>query len=230
MQPLRSGAVALVLAASFATSAAAHSLKELEQQFLAKEKYFQVIDRAAPDFRLQDSDGRVFQLSDFRKKVVVLNFIYTRCPDLCPLHAELIAKIQSMIDLTPMKQQVQFVSITTDPSNDKASALRDYGKKHGLDSANWMFLTTTPGDPEDATRRLAKAFGHEFTKTEDGYQMHGIVTHVIDRDGIWRANFHGLQFDPVNLVVFVNALVNDVHDDEHPGTATGFWEWMLGLF
>ena len=87
--------------------------------------------------------------------------------------------------------------------------MRDYGPAHGLDPANWTFLTTTKIEPEDATRKLAEAYGHKFEKTEDGDQMHGIVTHVIDRQGMWKANFHGLQFDPVNLVTFVNALTND---------------------
>ena len=66
-----------------------------------------------------------------------------------------------------------------------------------------------PEQPEDATRKLAEAFGHKFTKTEDGYQMHGVVTHVIDKEGRWRGNFHGLRFEPVNLVLFVNGLAND---------------------
>jgi protein SCO1/2 len=234
MQILRTAIVALLLAACLPASALAHSIEELEQQFSAAEKYFQPIDKAAPDFKLQDAEGRVFRLGDFRKKVVVLHFIYTRCTDLCPLHAERIAKIQSMIDTTPMKAQVQFISITTDPSNDRGELLRDYGPQHGLDPVNWMFLTTTPDEPEDATRRLAEAFGHRFTKAKDGYQMHGIVTHVIDREGNWRGNFHGLKFDPVNLVMFVNALVNtdvhDVHPEKHPDSEKGIWDRLLEMF
>lgn len=88
--------------------------------------------------------------------------------------------------------------------------------------------------PEDTTRQLAQAFGHKFTLTEDGYQMHGVVTHVIDQEGRWRANFHGLKFKPLNLVLFVNALVND-HDVHGPGAegSMGWWEWwwypLLGM-
>jgi protein SCO1 len=40
---------------------------------------------------------------------------------------------------------------------------------------------------------------------EDGYQIHGVVTHVIDREGQWQANFHGLKFEPTNLVVYVRS-------------------------
>jgi protein SCO1/2 len=75
---------------------------------------------------------------------------------------------------------------------------------------------------------LAEQFGHRFDKTADGYQAHGIVTHVIDKEGRWRANFHGLKFEPSNLVIFANALVNDFekHSDPHPS----LWDRVKGWF
>ena len=59
--------------------------------------------------------------------------------------------------------------------------------------------------------------------------MHSIVTHVIDKQGRWRANFHGLRFEPTNLVVFINALVNeDEHDHEESGR--DLWDRLRELF
>jgi protein SCO1/2 len=202
--------VGIVLAALALVPAAGHSLKDLERLMGDRERYFQAVDKPAPESALQDADGKPVALADYRGKVIVLHFIYAACPDVCPLHAERIAEVQALVNQSPMKAQVRFVSITTDPTNDKPNVLRAYGQQHGLDPANWRFLTTAAQQPEDATRKLAERFGHKFTKEKDGYQTHGIVTHVIDKDGRWRANFHGLKFDPVNLVAFVNALVNDV--------------------
>jgi protein SCO1/2 len=91
-----------------------------------------------------------------------------------------------------------------------------------------VFLTSKPDQPEDTTRKLAEAFGHRFDKTEDGYQTHGIVTHVIDKEGRWRANFHGLKFEPSNLVIFANALVNDF--DKHPQPTPSLWERLKAWF
>ena len=199
-----------------AIPADAHSLKALEEELYQREPFFQIVDRPAPNFALQDADGKAWDLDGLKGKVVVLNFIYAGCPDVCPLHSELIAKLQTMIDRTPMRDHVQFVSITTDPARDTPEALKAYGPTHGLDPGNWTFLTTRPGQPEDATRQLAERFGHKFTPADNGEFVHGVVTHVIDRDGVLRANFHGLKFDPANLVTFVNALVNDVHK---PGEA-----------
>jgi protein SCO1 len=223
----------LVLAMAMAIVAApavwSHSLKELQSSLGDREKYFQSIDKDAPAFMLQDADGRSVSLVDFRGKVVVLHFIYASCPDVCPLHAERIAEIQGLLNQSPMKQQVEFVTITTDPSRDRGEVLRDYGRAHGLDPANWIFLTTRPDQAEDTTRNLAERFGHRFDKTEDGYQIHGIVTHEIDKEGRWRANFHGLKFEATNLVVFVNALVNDI-EKPHGHGARSLWDRVKALF
>lgn len=193
----------------------AHSLERLESDLREREKYFQPLSRPAPPFTLQDASGSAVASSDLHGKVVILHFIYASCTDVCPLHAEKLAEIQDMINATPMREAVQFVTITTDPVRDGPEVLRAYGPAHGLDPANWVFLTSDADAPE-ATRRLASAFGHTFTETVEGTQVHGVVTHVIDANGVLRANFHGLQFDPTSLVVFANALVNDRHAPKPP--------------
>ncbi|MDX8450715.1 SCO family protein [Mesorhizobium captivum] len=203
------------LAVGFAHGARAHSLDDIDAMLQSDEKYFQQIDKPMPDFTLSAADGRVVRPADLAGKVVVLHFIYTSCPDVCPLHAEKVAEVQKMVNSTPMKDRVVFISITTDPRKDTPDVLKAYGPTHGLDPVNWLFLTTVPDQPEDATRELAEAFGHKFTLTGDGYQMHGIVTHVIDSEGRWRANFHGLNFQPINLVTFVNALTNNIERPHH---------------
>lgn len=220
--------LALLCLAATAPPGAAHSLEELEGRLAEREKYFQPIDKAAPELELRDADGRTVRLSDYRGKVIVLNFIYAACPDVCPLHADRIAEIQQMIELTPMHGRVQFISVTTDPERDTLGILRGYGPAHGLDPANWVFLTSGPERPA-ATRRLAERYGHKFILDQDGYQLHGVVTHVIDGEGRWRANFHGLEFDPTHLVVFVNALINDVHRP-HPHDQRSFWQKLQELF
>lgn len=224
----KSIAGALVVALT-ALPASAHSIKDLESQLGDREKYFQPVEREAPDFALADADGRIVRLADFRGKVAVLNFIYAGCPDVCPLHADRIAEIQAMVNQTPMKDQVQFVTITTDPGRDTLEVLRAYGPAHGLDRVNWVFLTAGPDQPEDATRKLAEAYGLKFVKTEQGDQMHAVVTHMIDQEGSLRARFHGLKFEPVNLVLYVNALVNEAHRPHGHGEQS-LWDRMRDLF
>lgn len=223
-------ALGLAMTAPVALPAFAHSLKEVEQSLYDKEKYYQPVNVEAPDFVLQDAAGRTVGLIDFKGKIVVLHFIYTNCPDVCPLHAEKIAAVQKMVNITPMKNQVQFITITTDPVRDTGQVLRDYGENHGFDPVNWIFLTAPAGEAQEATRQLAKAHGVEFRLAEDGSeQMHGVVTNVIDQHGILRARFHGLDFENVNMVILINALINKVqvpHADRKPGLWDRLGQWL----
>ena len=203
-------AAGLALIAGAASPVSAHSLKELEDQLQARERYVEIVHRPAPDFALSSAGGRSVRLSDYRGKVVVLNFIYASCPDVCPLHSETIATLQEAVNGTPMKDLVRFVSITTDPERDTPAVLKAYGPTHGLDPANWVFLTSGPDQPA-ATRELAGRYGLKFTAEADGYQLHGLVTHLIDKSGNVRARYHGLRFDPTNVIVHINALTNDDH-------------------
>ena len=204
-------ALAMVTAIALSLSAAqAHSLKDLEDSLIQRERYVEFVERPAPPFTLMDAKGRALSLSDFKGRVVVLNFIYTHCPDVCPLHSALIGSLQADINRTPMRDMVQFISITTDPERDTPEVMRDYGIRLGLDRANWSFLTSGGGDLT-ATRTVAGEYGLKFTTGEGGYQLHGVVTHVIDKSGVLRARFHGLKLDPLNIILFINALTNDSH-------------------
>ena len=82
---------------------------------------------------------------------------------------------------------------------------------------------------EDSTRKVAEAYGLQFRPDKDGMQMHGLVTFVIDQDGRQRARFHGLKFEPVNLMVFANALTNRTQKP-HPHPEPGLWGRIKGLF
>ncbi|HQU69637.1 MAG TPA: SCO family protein [Albidovulum sp.] len=213
------------LAAAAAAPAHAHSLQEFEDEFYAKEPYFQALDRPVPDFTLSDAAGKLVRPADLLGKVTVLHFIYSSCTDVCPLHAEKLAEVQKMTNQTPMIDLVRFVSITTDPTRDTPEVLKDYGPQHGLDPVNWQFLTIAPGQPEDQTRKLAEAFGHKFTVESDGTITHGVVTHIIGKYGRWQGNFHGLEFQPMTMLMFVNALTNDFETPQ-PGLWDRVRSWL----
>ncbi len=54
-------------------------------------------------------------------------------------------------------------------------------------------------------------------------------THVIDRDARWAANFHGIRFDSVNMVLYVNGLINNAHAPSKPAD-NSVWEKIRSLF
>lgn len=219
MKPWLPAATGLALAA-VASPLAAHSLKDLESDLHREERYAQFVDAPAADFRLTDLAGRRVSLSDLKGRVVVLNFIYSRCSDVCPLHMNLIARLQSMVNAAHMAERVWFITIATDTEDAKATReiMATYAETYGLDTRNWRFLYRADTAPADTTQRVAEAYGLKFTPAGAGVQMHGVVTHVIDQAERLRARFHGLKFEPVYLVSYVNALVNDNHGKPLAGT------------
>ena len=206
----RSLFLGLMLVLTGVASVAAHSLKDLEGKLLKRETYVQIVNKKAPEFTLQDAGGTRVNLSDFSGKVVVLNFVYTNCPDVCPLHSEAIASVQEAINRTPMKNLVKFLTITTDPKRDTMAVMKSYGPEHGLNPTNWAFLTSG-SDKLGATRELAKHYGLKFMLSKDGYQLHAVVTYLIDKSGNLRAKYHGLKFKETNMIVHINALTTDNH-------------------
>lgn len=207
-----------------------HPGENIDQYMQGQEKYFQAIDLPnAPPFTLTDGAGNAVSLSDFKDKVVILHFVFTNCQDICPLHTSIIADIQKKINITPMKENVQFITITTDPENDTSDVLNKYGQSHNLDPLNWKFLTIPQGAPESTTRELSNAFNVKFEPIEGGQQMHGAVTHIIDKDGRFAAKFHGLEFGRVNLVMYVNGLINNWYatENDHPKS---IWEKLIDIF
>ena len=150
MQIKNSILVVLLLFLAPVLPLAAHSLEELQGQLGDREKYFQPTGRKAPDFTLEDAEGRAVALQGLHGKVVVLHFVYTRCPDVCPLHAERIAEIQEMVNRTSMRELVQFVTITTMNASFE-SPKRDHQDRAVAKPA--PPLPDNNGDP-DAVRRV----------------------------------------------------------------------------
>src|SRR5919106_3055041 len=93
---------------------------------------------AVPQFSLMERDGRRITLSDLKGKVSIINFIYTNCPDTCPIQTAQMKQIQ---DGFKNEKDLLLVSITVDPKRDTAKVLSEYADHFGADPARWFFLT-----------------------------------------------------------------------------------------
>lgn len=106
--------------------------------------------------------------------------------------------------------------------------MNEYGQSHNLEAANWTFLTVPQGAPASMTRDLAEAYGARFDPVAGGQQIHGVVTHIIDREGRRAAKFHGLESGRVNLVLYVNGLISNWYDNSNTHQKT-LWNKLLDL-
>jgi protein SCO1 len=92
----------------------------------------------APDFTLTDGvSGRSLTLSALRGNVVVMAFLYTHCPDVCPLTASQFRAAQKSLGADA--QRVRFVAVSVDPTGDTPTAVQSFSAAHDL-SANWYYL------------------------------------------------------------------------------------------
>ena len=145
----------------------------------------------APPFALTSQDGKPVALADLRGKVVALTFIYTGCPDICPLLTQKMVDVQDALG-AEFGAKVAFVSITLDPEHDTPEVLKDYAQFWGARPEGWSFLTGSPKAVRDVTRR----YGVFFAKKEDGSVEHSQLTTLIDADGRMRVQYLGARFDP----------------------------------
>ena len=84
----------------------------------------------AANFRLRDQSGRYMSLSAQRGKVVLVTFLYTHCPDVCPLIAEHLNR--ALLALGPQRTRVRVLAVSVDPVGDTPRAVRAYAREHRL--------------------------------------------------------------------------------------------------
>ncbi len=99
----------------------------------------------APSFRLTDQNGRPFISESLHGKVWIANFVFTSCPDICPVMTSQMAGLQKELRGAP---GVHFVSFSVDPEVDTPARLRKYAGEHSLDLHNWTFLTGSMSEVE----------------------------------------------------------------------------------
>ncbi|HEX7117603.1 MAG TPA: SCO family protein [Longimicrobiales bacterium] len=120
----------------------------------------------APEFALTDQAGGTLSRTDLLGTVWLASFVYTNCPDFCPLVTRRMAEIRD--DLAAdgvLGSHVRLVSITVDPARDTPAVLREYAAGFGADDpARWAFLT---GEPERVRAVVEAGFKLPATPASD---------------------------------------------------------------
>ena len=94
----------------------------------------------AANFRLRDQDGRLVSLADQRGRWVLMTFLYTWCPDVCPVIA---GNLNQALRSAPAKQAgLRVLSVSVDPARDTPAAARKYARDHRLlPTFRWLLGT-----------------------------------------------------------------------------------------
>lgn len=158
----------------------------------------------APAFVLLNQEGNRFDSTTLHGKVIVLNFIFTTCTDVCPLFTANFAQLQRTLK-NEHAGNLFLVSITTDPEVDSPKVLKSYAQRYGADFQNWAFLTGS----ESQLKQVWKGFDVRVLKKGRGLVQHTSLTTVIDRQGIRRFNFFGEKWQFKDLVRDTSALLEE---------------------
>ena len=164
----------------------------------------------APAFILLNQEGNRFDSTTLRGKVVVLNFIFTTCTDVCPLFTANLAELQRTVK-NESAGSLFLVSITTDPEVDSPKVLKSYAQRYGADFQNWAFLTGS----EPQLKQVWKGFDVRVIKKGRGLVQHTSLTTVIDRQGIRRFNFFGEKWQLKDLLRDTSALLEEKPKHNH---------------
>ncbi|MBL8912641.1 MAG: SCO family protein [Archangium sp.] len=101
---------------------------------------------SVPAFSFVDQSGKPFESKNLGGQIWVANFIFTRCPNICP---KFTAKMGALQDKSASSMpQLKLVSFTVDPEHDTPEVLAAYGEKHKADFTRWTFARGERADLE----------------------------------------------------------------------------------
>jgi protein SCO1/2 len=164
-----------------------------------------------PDYRLVNQDNKEIHLHQFHGKVLLLTFIYTRCP--LPEYCNLMSTNFAEIDRALEKDQSAYskthlLSITIDPDYDTPKVLRSYGSAHTERYENetfvhWDFATGT----KDQIKGVAQFFGLRYFQDNDQI-VHGLRTVIIGADGKVVKVYRDNQWKPDEVAAEMRRIAN----------------------
>lgn len=139
----------------------------------------------APDFTLTDQNGQAFHLASQQKKVVLLFYGFTHCPDICPLTLGNFKQVKAALGQDA--NRVDFVFITVDPTRDNQEVVRQFISKF---DPSFTGLTGTPQE----LRQVMSAYGVYYTQANQDNSSTDLITHsdqvyVIDPSGKLRMTY-----------------------------------------
>lgn len=110
-------------------------IKQLDTQ------YYEV-----PEFSFTDQSGKVIDGNTLKNSIVVTNFFFTNCKDVCPAMNR---RLQSIFEKFGEFAEIKFLSISVDPENDSVPVLKKYAERFGAKEGIWHFVT---GNKEEVFR------------------------------------------------------------------------------
>ena len=134
---------------------------------------------AAPDFTLTNQFGNQVSLAEHRGTLVVLTFLYTHCPDICPLTAARLRQVYEQLGSDAAN--VSFLAVSVDPERDTTEAAYAFSERFEM-LDRWSYLVGTREELEPVWK--AYYIGVLPDPNQHDLVMHTAPIYLIDRDGL----------------------------------------------
>ncbi|NPB03878.1 MAG: SCO family protein [Thermotogae bacterium] len=118
--------------------------------------------------------GEVLSIDTFKGKLLIVAYIYTHCPDACPMTMSNLKRFYASLP-EKARKQVVFLIFTIDPERDSSRILRDYANLYKIPYKNWYFLT---GNPQHV-KKFIKTMGVIAVKGKTFRSSNGKTTYFI---------------------------------------------------
>ena len=159
-----------------------------------------------PDYELISENGQRFGSKDLKGRVYLANFVFARCPSVCPKMLADLEKIQKRVRGTGKK--VAIVTFTVDPEHDNEKVLFDLARKHKANPFTWTFLTGTDKDAMFKLYRDGFKVGVEQNPKDMFDIAHSEKIVLVDGENRVRG-FYSFETNDVNkLMIDVGLLIN----------------------
>jgi protein SCO1/2 len=148
-----------------------------------------------PDFKLIDQTGAPFGPERLAGRVWIADFVFTRCPDVCPRLTEHMAGVQRTLG-----DRADLVSVSVDPAFDTPERLAAFARAHGADSPRWHFLTGESRHVQDAVLR---GFRVAFSRDSEDIASitHGVHVVLVDGRGRIRGFYDSNDADALDRLM-----------------------------
>lgn len=158
----------------------------------------------APAFTLLDTSGKTVQLADYHGQVLLLAFVFTSCPGVCPMISRQMALLQGALKQGHLfGSQASMVSVTVDPETDTAPVLEKYARSYGADPSGWKFLREAP----QKIKVTLKAYDEWTRRLPKGDLDHPARVYLIDQQGDIREIYSLAFFNEKQAFIDVDTLI-----------------------
>jgi protein SCO1/2 len=159
-----------------------------------------------PSFTFLNEDSVLVSNKTFAGKVWISEFFFASCPSICPIMNTQLKNVEKA--LQAYQKDIQYLSFTIDPTNDKPSVLKAHKRKLGIHNPNWSFLSGNEAFTHQLGIEHFLIFAGREEEALGGYAHSGAFT-LVDKKGYVRGVYEVVQPDlSVNKKEF-QRLIND---------------------